>query len=541
MKQLTALFLLVSLALPAAAAQRPQRRPAGAPQAPLIFVLAEDGAAAALTPAMEGVLSEAGFEVMREASDATPAATLILRATPGGQPLVVFDGEASRAMAGAWQRGVPGARMMDCSGCLGRRETPALLIDLGDAVSPSSQMDAALAVRDALRPLAAGGERSAPKAEMAAPAPGSTLSGSSVTFQWSAGDQAAQYWLMIGTWLGGDTLYSADQGLLTSAPVSGLPMDGRAIYVRLWSHINGAWVSNDYQYKANGANGVTPVKAAVTAPAAGATLPGATATFQWNAGTGVSRYYFFVGLWQGANSIFGQDMGTNQQATVTNLPVDGSTLYVRLWSYIDTGWQYNDYTYKAAGTLTPVKAAMTAPAAGSTLAGTSATFQWSAGSGVARYHLFVGLWQGGNTLFSQDMGTSLSASVAGLPNDASKLYVRLWSYAGGTWQYNDYTYTASGTAPAAVKAQITAPAPGSTLSGASATFSWGGGSGVQRYWLMVGTAPGNNDIYGADQGTNTSATVGGLPVTGKVVYVRIWSYINGAWQSSDASYRAAGQ
>ena len=87
MKQLTALLILAALAIPAAAAQRPQRRqrPVGEPQAPVILMLAEDGAASALAPALEGVLSEAGFEVMREATDATPAATLMLRATPGGK------------------------------------------------------------------------------------------------------------------------------------------------------------------------------------------------------------------------------------------------------------------------------------------------------------------------------------------------------------------------------------------------------------------------------------------------------------------------
>ena len=139
------------------------------------------------------------------------------------------------------------------------------------------------------------------------------------------------------------------------------------------------------------------------------------------------------------------------------------------------------------------------------------------------------------------MGTSTSASVTGLPADASTLYVRLWSYAGGQWQFNDYTYTASGTVPAAAKATIATPAPGSTLTGASATFTWNPGSGVQRYWLFVGTSQGNNDIYGADQGTNTSATVTGLPVNGRVLHVRLWSYIGGGWQSNDYSYRAFGQ
>ncbi len=543
MKKLAALLFAFALMASAGLPNRPQRRlprPAGEPRAPRV-VLVAGGASAAMVATLQAVLSEDGFEVSTEPFD-NPAATIVLRATGGAQPLIVFDGEASATLARAMHRGLPGAGLEECQGCLANQAGAALLVDLGQASgSAATQMDAALAVRDALRPLAATGQRNAPKAEMTSPAPGSALSGSTATFQWNTGDQATGYWLMIGTWLGGNTIYSADQGTLTSAPVTGLPADGRTIYVRLWSYVNGQWVSNDYQYKAFSSGGATPVKAALTSPAAGSTLGGAAVTFQWNAGTGVSRYYLFLGQWAGGNSVYSQDMATNLQATVSNLPTDGSTVYVRLWSYIDTGWQYNDYTFKASGTVAPVKAAITSPTPGSALAGTSVTFQWSAGTGVTRYYLFAGAWQGGNTLFGQDMGTSTTANVTGLPADASTVYVRLWSYVGGQWQFNDYTYTASGSAPAASKATMATPAPGSTLAGTSATFTWNAGSGAQRYWLFVGSSQGNNDIYGADQATNTSVTVSGLPANGKVLHVRLWSYINGGWQYNDYSYRASGQ
>jgi hypothetical protein len=200
-------------------------------------------------------------------------------------------------------------------------DRPGIAVLLGgDSAGPSQQMHAALALRDALRTFSSAGPRTAQKGEMIAPAPGSTLPGSSVTFQWSAGSGVQQFWLMVGLWPGGNTLYSADQGLLTSAPVSGLPVDGRTIYVRLWSYIDNQWVYNDYQYKAAGA--VTPAKAQITEPAPGSTLAGSTATFRWSAGTAVARYFLFVGLWQGGNTIFSQDMNTALEATVANLPVD---------------------------------------------------------------------------------------------------------------------------------------------------------------------------------------------------------------------------
>ncbi|MBI4892229.1 MAG: hypothetical protein HY821_16500 [Acidobacteria bacterium] len=522
-----------------AATRRPQRDPQ-APAAPRISVQARDAAASTFLPTLDAVFAGSGLEIVTE-PDAAASALLVLSGDSSSAPQITYAGQDSESLGRAIQLGLPGSRMASCGGCRAAR-IPTVYLELGSAsASPASLMDAALALRAALSPLAAGNQRTAPKAEMISPTPGSTLSRSAVTFQWNPGDSATQYWLMIGTWLGGDTLFSADQGLLTSAPVTGLPTDGRMIYVRLWSYVNGQWISNDYQYKAYAPAGTSPAKAELTSPAPGSTLPGASANFQWTAGTAVARYYLFVGLWQGGNTLANIDAATNLQASVTGLPTDGTTLYVRLWSFIDTAWQYNDYTVKANGSFVPAKAAMSSPAPGSTLAGTTTTFQWSAGSGVLRYHLFVGKWQGGNTLYDQSADTNLSAVVSGLPNDGSTLYVRLWSYLAGEWQFNDYTYTASGSPGSPVKAVITSPTPGSTLTGPSATFVWSPGSNVQRYWLFVGTSQGNNDIYGADQALNTTATVGGLPTNGQVLHVRLWSYINGAWLSNDYSYRAAGQ
>jgi hypothetical protein len=507
------------------------------PRAVKLSLIPLDDAAARLQALARDVAASEGFEILPPEMAAAAEVRLYLRSSGAESPFALASKQAREA-ALAWQQRTPGSRAETCDACFSG-DAASLYIDLGrHASTPSQMMDAALSLREVLAKLASAGPRTARKGEMLSPAPGSTLPGSSVTFQWSPGEDVRQFWLMIGNWPGGDTLYSADQGLLTSAPVSGLPADGRTIYVRLWSYIDNQWVYNDYQYKAAGS--VTPVKAQLTDPAPGSTLAGATATFRWNTGAGVARYFLFVGLWQGGNTLFSQDMGTSLEATVTNLPSDGSTVYVRLWSYIDGAWQFQDATYRAAGSVTPVKAALTSPSPGSVLSGTTATFQWSAGQAVTRYFLFVGRWQGGNTLFSQDMGTSLSATVSNLPSDGSTIHVRLWSYIQGAWQFNDYVFTASGTLPAAQKGVLVSPAPGATLAGSAATFAWTQGARVERFWLFVGTSLGNNNIYGGDQGTNTSATVGNLPVNGQVIYVRLWSYIGGAWQYSDASYRAAG-
>jgi hypothetical protein len=85
---------------------------------------------------------------------------------------------------------------------------------------------------------------------LTSPAPGSTLTGSSVTFAWSAATGATTYWIDVGTNAVGFNLYGQNVGLATSQTVTGLPSGGGTIYVRLWSLLNGLWQYNDYTYKA---------------------------------------------------------------------------------------------------------------------------------------------------------------------------------------------------------------------------------------------------------------------------------------------------
>ena len=73
------------------------------------------------------------------------------------------------------------------------------------------------------------------------------------------------------------------------------------------------------------------------------------------------------------------------------------------------------------------------------------------------------------------------------------------------WQSTDYTYTETGTL---VPASITSPAQGSTLTGASVTFNWAGGSGPVEYDLYVGsTGVGSSDVFNSGVVKATSATV----------------------------------
>ena len=69
----------------------------------------------------------------------------------------------------------------------------------------------------------------------------------------------------------------------------------------------------------------------------------------------------------------------------------------------------------------------------------------------------------------------------------------------------DFPSTTTTTTLMPVPAQVTSPAPGSTLSSGTQIFNWNTGVGVSLYQITVGTAQGANDLYSGPQTTNLSA------------------------------------
>jgi uncharacterized protein YkwD len=217
-------------------------------------------------------------------------------------------------------------------------------------------------------------------------------------------------------------------------------------------------------------------------------------------------------------------------------------------------------TRTATATSTPTRtptsqasstAELISPAPGSTLSGTSATFSWSAASGASAYQLYVGTTAGGYDIRNVRT-TSTSTSVSNLPRGGMTIYVRLWTQTASGWKFNDYTLTAAAQGstatatstptrtptPESSSAQLTSPAPGSTLSGTSATFSWTSVSGATAYQLYVGTTAGGYDIRNV-RTTATSTSVTNLPRGSRTVYVRLWTQTAGGWRFNDYTLTSA--
>ena len=131
---------------------------------------------------------------------------------------------------------------------------------------------------------------------------------------------------------------------------------------------------------------------------------------------------------------------TGLSTTISGLPTDGHTLYVRLYKL------QRQYLVSTARTPAPqrrpTKLRSPDPANGSTLSGSTVTFNWTAGTGAISYQLWVGSTVGGHDI-AVGITTGLSTTISGLPTDGRTLYVRLYSYNGSTWTFSPYTYKAA--------------------------------------------------------------------------------------------------
>ncbi len=376
-------------------------------------------------------------------------------------------------------------------------------------------------------------------AEIVVPASDSTLPGSTVTFQWSAGVGPTAYVLYLGSQRGYPDLYQSPRLTGTLVTVSMLPTDGRTVYARLWSLIEGNWIFRDFTFRAASTNS-GPFPAEIISPALGSALPGSTVTFQWTSGFGATDYVLYLGSVRGYSDLYQSTRTQATSTTVTMLPIDGRTVYARLWSFIGGTWYHRDYIYSAATSGSgPLPAEITDPPLGTVLGGSTVTFQWSSGLGAAGYVLYVGSARGHADLYLRPNSPTTSATVTMLPTDGRKVYVRLWSLINGNWYFRDYVYWAASGGGGFFPAEIVSPGLGAQLPGSVVTFQWTTGVGPTQYLLYVGTKRGNADLFQSSPTSETAITVGGLPTDGSLLYVRLWSLIGDTWYYRDYTYPAA--
>jgi len=361
----------------------------------------------------------------------------------------------------------------------------------GSGQQPSRQVAESLPVGAA---AAAGGTPSSPagagsvvpvKAQLTAPAAnGSVLPSATVTLAWNAGRSVSEYWLSVGSTVGGTDLYDGTQGQALSQAVT-LPTDGRDVYVTLHSLLNGTWQTNNYVFTA-----ADTTKATLIAPADQSVLTAALTTFTWNAVPGAVSYWLRIGSTFGGTDLYDATAGLALLQNVT-LPTDGRDLFVSLNTNINGQWLASDSTLIASGGVSPGTGSPTPSSVGAA----SPSPQPAANAPPAQ-----------PTPGASDSSNGATSSVAA--------------------------------SPSLVPARLTSPGDQAALAGSPVTFTWDAGVGVTEYWLSVGSTVVASDLYNASQGTNRTVTIA-LPTDGSPLYITLSSLINGQWQSNEYFYQAA--
>ena len=184
--------------------------------------------------------------------------------------------------------------------------------------------------------------------------------------------------------------------------------------------------------------------AAMQSLAPGSTLDSSTVTFSWDRPTGADDFDLIIGTTgAGSNEIRSSSVFNDTSITVSGLPTNGQTVYVRLWTWIND-WQYQDYTFQAVDEDTGQNpnGPMQSPVPESTLDSSAVTFIWNRPAGADDFDLIIGTTGAGSSdIRSASVFNDTSMTVGGLPTDGRTVYVRLWTWIDD-WQYQDYTYQA---------------------------------------------------------------------------------------------------
>jgi hypothetical protein len=184
----------------------------------------------------------------------------------------------------------------------------------------------------------------------------------------------------------------------------------------------------------------------------------------------------------------------------------------------------------------PTPATMVFPANGDRIFASAQAFSWAMSPGANYYLLTVGFTQGSYELLNSGvlLNTQLSYPVPAMPG--GPLWVRIYTYTQGAWIWTDASISVVGP----TTATFTQPTAGAANVSTAQPFTWSPIPGATYYVMTVGTTVGAYDLFLSQlmPASQTSDAVPALP-TGRTLWARIYSYMGGAWRSSDISFTAA--
>ncbi|GJQ59598.1 MAG: DUF1566 domain-containing protein [Candidatus Scalindua sp. AMX11] len=294
---------------------------------------------------------------------------------------------------------------------------------------------------------------------MTSPVPGSDLTTATVMFEWDAGTEEDLYRLHVGTTgPGSKDIVRKNELATTSFRVTGIPLTGDTVYVRLWWRVGGAWKRTDYDYPTRSCtdayepnNSRSRSYGPLTSGRNYKALICSDTDVDWykiNVGsTGVVDLSlrppkdpcldYEIELYSNAARVAGSYNGScgNERITYSASP---GIYFIKVYGYSRAFHQSTKY--RLSGTWSPAPE-ITNPAPGSLLTTTTVSFEWDVGTVEDLYRLHIGTTgRGSKNFLTKNEITTTSYVVTGIPLTGETVYVRLWWRNGDTWYNSDYTY-----------------------------------------------------------------------------------------------------
>jgi hypothetical protein len=258
---------------------------------------------------------------------------------------------------------------------------------------------------------------SAPASLLRYPTHGEGNVSQSELFQWSAVQNAAAYYLQVGTAPGAKNVVDTGEIQATSHLVSGLA-PGRTYYTRLWTKLGTGWVFDDVAF-------TTSRTARLLRPnGIGGDLGQG---FAWTSILGAQAYYLYLGTQPGAKNLIDSGETLELEYPAPPLPA-GRELYSRMHTKLAGLWRARDLSFYLSG------ASLIQPLRGAVVSYTSQLFSWTPIANAEVYYLYIGSMPGAKDIVDTGEIKTTSYNALGLPRNRT-LFVTLWTRtAQGGWR-----------------------------------------------------------------------------------------------------------
>ena len=407
------------------------------------------------------------------------------------------------------------------------------------------------------------------------PADKAEVSGTSVTFEWQALEEANNYLLEVNTapdW-GRDTrMFYGEVGNVTQYQDTAYLNDSTTYYWRVRAGNGAGWSTPSVT---RSFISVTPI---LSSPTEGAKVAGASVIFQWQTSEGVDKYLLEVNTdskWDEDDRRFYGVVGNVAEYEDTDYPNDGTTYYWRVWAHSDAGWVFRSTSWSFVNTSVekPSTPTLSSPdkekdGAKVKVSGASVTFKWVVSARADKYFLEVNTdpkWGKEKRKFLGNVGDVTEFKDKGYPSNGTTYYWRVRAGNASGWsdwsESRSFFNTTEVLAPA-----LSFPEDGDKASGTSITFKWTAPEGAQKYLLEVVRTPppvlisGSFEVdeesvwekgttrYRGNVGKVVTKKVAGFPDDGTTYYWRVraggkrgwsswsetWSFINGNFDNLSA-------